>query len=87
MTVSLFSEARVSSPSIIYIEGIEVITSTGVSQILYEMESCEKNGAAFFVIGMADNVKTLVKDIKDGFDLLVHLGKPDMVSKTKMVDA
>ncbi|GKC12705.1 ATPase, AAA-type, core, P-loop containing nucleoside triphosphate hydrolase, partial [Tanacetum coccineum] len=53
MIVSLFSEARVSSPSIIYIEGIEVITSTGVSQILYEMESCENDRAAFVVIGTA----------------------------------
>ncbi|GJR86035.1 reverse transcriptase domain-containing protein [Tanacetum coccineum] len=86
MIVSLFSEARVSSPSIIYIEGIEVITSTGVSQILDQMESCENDGAAIVVIGTADNVKTLVKDIKDGFDMLVHLGKPDMVSRTKMVD-
>ncbi|GJS87015.1 hypothetical protein Tco_0769651 [Tanacetum coccineum] len=51
MIVSLFSEARVSSPSIIYIEGIEVITSIGVSQILYEMESCENDGAVFVVIG------------------------------------
>ncbi|GJW90143.1 ATPase, AAA-type, core, P-loop containing nucleoside triphosphate hydrolase [Tanacetum coccineum] len=50
MIVSLFSEARVSSPSIIYIEGIEVINSTG---ILYEMESCENDGAAFVVIGTA----------------------------------
>ncbi|GJT37324.1 ribonuclease H-like domain, reverse transcriptase, RNA-dependent DNA polymerase [Tanacetum coccineum] len=82
MIVSLFSEARVSSPSIFYIEGIEVFTSTGVSQ----MESCENDGAAIVVIGTADNVKTLVKDIKDGFDMLVHLGKPDMVSRTKMVD-
>ncbi|GJS87014.1 ATPase, AAA-type, core, P-loop containing nucleoside triphosphate hydrolase [Tanacetum coccineum] len=84
--VSLFSEVIVSSLSIIYIEGIEVITSTGVSQILYQMESFENNGAAFVVIGTTDNVKTLVKDIKDGFDMLVHLGKLDMVSITKMVD-
>ncbi|GKB22892.1 hypothetical protein Tco_0862293 [Tanacetum coccineum] len=57
-----------------------------LSLILYQMESCENDGAAFVVIGTADNVKTLVKDIKDGFDMLVHLGKPDMVSRTKMVD-
>ncbi|GKB04318.1 ATPase, AAA-type, core, P-loop containing nucleoside triphosphate hydrolase [Tanacetum coccineum] len=86
MIVSLFFEARVSSPSIIYIEGIEVITSTGVSQILYQMESCENDEAAIVVIGTADNVITLVKDIKDEFDMLVHLGKLDMVSRSKMVD-
>ncbi|GJR48449.1 ribonuclease H-like domain-containing protein [Tanacetum coccineum] len=73
-------------PRPIYIEGIEVITSTGVSQILYQMESCENDEAAIVVIGTADNVKTLVKDIKDEFDMLVHLGKPDMVSRTKMVN-
>ncbi|GJV74766.1 ATPase, AAA-type, core, P-loop containing nucleoside triphosphate hydrolase [Tanacetum coccineum] len=65
MIVSLFSEARVSSPSIIYIEGIEVITSKGASQILDQMESCENDEAAIVVIGTADNVKTLVtfKDV------------------------
>ncbi|GJT90522.1 retrotransposon protein, putative, ty1-copia subclass [Tanacetum coccineum] len=86
MIVSLFSKARVSSPPNIYVEAIEVITITGVSQILDQMESCENDEAAIVVIGTAENIKTLVKDIKDGFDMLVHLGKPDMVSRTKMVD-
>ncbi|GKA85880.1 ATPase, AAA-type, core, P-loop containing nucleoside triphosphate hydrolase [Tanacetum coccineum] len=82
MIVTLFSEARINSPSIIYIEGIEVITSAGVSQ----MKSCEKDGAVVLVIGTADNVKTLVEDIKTGFDKRVYLGKPDLESRTKMVD-
>ncbi|GKC55011.1 ATPase, AAA-type, core, P-loop containing nucleoside triphosphate hydrolase [Tanacetum coccineum] len=50
------------------------------------MESCKKDGAAIVIIGTADNVKTLLKDIKDGFDMTVHLGKPNMMSRTKMVD-
>ncbi|GKC50653.1 hypothetical protein Tco_1073398 [Tanacetum coccineum] len=50
------------------------------------MESCKKDGATIVVIGTADNVKTLLKDIKDGFDMTVHLGKPNMMSRTKMVD-
>ncbi|GKA86152.1 hypothetical protein Tco_0807863, partial [Tanacetum coccineum] len=56
---------------------------TGKSSL---MESCKNDGAAIVVIGTADNVKTLVKDIKDEFDMIVHLGKLDMVSRTKMVD-
>ncbi|GKE30121.1 hypothetical protein Tco_1445505 [Tanacetum coccineum] len=51
------------------------------------MESCENDRAAIVVIGTTDNVKTLVKDIKDGFDMLVHLGKPDMVRNSLLETA
>ncbi|GJW90148.1 ATPase, AAA-type, core, P-loop containing nucleoside triphosphate hydrolase [Tanacetum coccineum] len=88
MIVSLFSEARVSSPSIIYIEGIEVITSTGVSQILYEMESCENDGAAFVVIGTAWQViakflanskqETIVRKGRQA-----RVGKQELASKSR----
>ncbi|GJT90521.1 ATPase, AAA-type, core, P-loop containing nucleoside triphosphate hydrolase [Tanacetum coccineum] len=84
MIVSLFSEARVSSPSIIYIEGIEVITSTGVSQILYQMEICENDGAAFAVISMSDNVKTLDYVLLEDRDKIwnyIPSGTPGMVWK------
>ncbi|GKE55959.1 hypothetical protein Tco_1495144 [Tanacetum coccineum] len=88
MIVSLFYEARVSSPSIIYIEGIEVITSTGVSQILYEMESCENDGAVFVVIGTVwckSGVKGLITYTCEGFNKLLQVSKQEASNKQETI--
>nr|GEU87155.1 ATPase, AAA-type, core, P-loop containing nucleoside triphosphate hydrolase [Tanacetum cinerariifolium] len=94
--VRIFNEARRRSPSIVFVEDLDIIggeqrnSESGVDlkQLLYEIDKgyCKKDGRLVLVIAATNRVKSLDEELRDysHFPKSFHVAKPNEDCRRKM---
>lgn len=94
----LFERARTSSPSILFLDEIDVIapvrggvgadqfTSEIVAQLLQEMDGIKSHSSSVFVIAATNNLSSIDSAILSRFNEKVEIPLPDDLSRRKILE-
>ncbi|PWA52901.1 peptidase M41 [Artemisia annua] len=81
---SIFSEARDSARSIIFIDGLEAVKA--VKKLIEHMDRCVSDGAVVLVVATAEKLHLVDEKLMDYMSTMIELKKPNLQTRQDMAN-
>ncbi|PWA81221.1 ATP-dependent metalloprotease FtsH [Artemisia annua] len=80
----IFSEARDSARSIIFIDGLEAVKA--VKKLIGQMDKCVSDGAVVLVVATAEKLHLMDEKLMDYMSTMIELKKPNLQTRQDMAN-